>query len=51
MLDVLADRTYRHLFARHYSTPNTSLAFAIAFTAFCFLPNLILWRKKIFLRI
>jgi predicted acyltransferase len=43
--------TYRHLFARHYSTTNTSLAFAIAFTALCFLPNLILWRKKIFLKI
>jgi predicted acyltransferase len=43
--------TYRHLFARHYSTNGTSLAFALAFTALCFLPNWFLWRKKIFFKI
>ncbi len=43
--------TYRHLFAIHDSTNVTSLAFAIAFTALCFLPNWLLWRKKIFLKI
>jgi predicted acyltransferase len=42
---------YRHLFARYNSTNVTSLAFAIAFTALCFLPNLFLWRKKIFLKV
>ena len=42
---------YLHIFARNGSTQNTSLAFALAFTALCFLPNLILWRKKIFLKV
>jgi len=42
---------YRHLFARHQSTYLTSLAFAAAFTAICFLPNWFLWRRKIFLKI
>jgi predicted acyltransferase len=40
--------TYAHLFARHGSTVWTSLAFAIAFVAVCFLPNWWLWRKKWF---
>jgi len=43
--------TYRHLFARHNSTEVTSLAFALAFTAFCFLPSWLLWRKRIFFKI
>jgi predicted acyltransferase len=43
--------TYRHIFARHNSTEITSVAFALAFTAICFIPNSILWRKKIFLKI
>jgi predicted acyltransferase len=43
--------TYLHLFARHGSTNVTSIAFALAFTALCFLPNLFLWRKKIFLKV
>ena len=43
--------TYRHLFARHESTEITSLAFALAFVALLFLPNLVLWRKRIFLKI
>jgi predicted acyltransferase len=43
--------TYRHLFAFSDSTEVTSLAFALAFTAICFLPNWLLWRKNIFLKI
>ena len=43
--------TYAHLFARHGSTYNTSFAFACAYVVFCFIPNWLLWRKKIFLRI
>jgi predicted acyltransferase len=42
---------YHHLFAFNGSTKNTSLAFAIAFVAACFLPNLLLYRKRIFLKI
>jgi predicted acyltransferase len=43
--------TYHHLFARNGSTNVTSLAFAIAVVAVCFLPNWYLWRNKIFLKI
>jgi predicted acyltransferase len=43
--------TYRHLFARNGSTNVTSLAFAIAVVAACFLPNWYLWRKRIFLKV
>ena len=43
--------TYRHLFARHSSTDVTSLAFAVCYTAFCFLPVWILWRRRIFLKV
>jgi predicted acyltransferase len=42
---------YFHLFARNGSTENTSLAFAAAFVVVCFLPNWLLWRRKIFLRV
>jgi predicted acyltransferase len=42
---------YVHVFARHGSTYVTSLAFALTFTALCFLPNWLLWRRKIFLKI
>lgn len=42
---------YLHIFARQQSTEVTSLAFALAFVAFCFLPNWLLWRRKIFLKI
>ena len=38
---------YQHIFARGHSTENTSLAFV----ALCFLPNLLLWRKRIFLKV
>jgi predicted acyltransferase len=42
---------YQHGFARGQSTVVTSLAFALAFTAVCFVPNWVLWRRKIFLKI
>jgi predicted acyltransferase len=41
---------YHNLFARHQSTNVTSLAFALAFVAFCFLPTWLLYRKRIFLK-
>jgi predicted acyltransferase len=43
--------SYLHLFARHGSTANTSVAFAAAYVALCFVPNWLLWRKKIFVRV
>jgi predicted acyltransferase len=42
---------YRHLFARAQSTEITSLAFALAFTALCFLPNYLLYRRRVYLKI
>jgi len=42
---------YHNLFARNASTNVTSLAFALAFVAVCFLPNWLLWRKRIFVKI
>jgi predicted acyltransferase len=42
---------YWHLFAGNGSTNNTSVAFAIAFVLVCFIPNWILWRKKIFVKL
>jgi predicted acyltransferase len=42
---------YHHLFAFNGSTNNTSLAFALAFVAVCFIPNWLLYRKRIFLKI
>jgi predicted acyltransferase len=42
---------YLHLFARHGSTQVTSVLFALAFVLVCFLPNWLLWRRKIFLKI
>jgi predicted acyltransferase len=42
---------YNHVFARHGSTNWTSLAFAVSIVLICFLPNWLLWRRKIFLRI
>ncbi len=42
---------YQHLFAHGHSTKNTSLAFALCYVALCFLPNLLLWRKRIFLKV
>ena len=42
---------YPHVFAHGQSTNNTSLAFALCYVALCFLPNLLLWRKRIFLKV
>lgn len=43
---------YQHVFAFNgVSTPNTSLAYALAFVLVCWLVMLILWRKKIFLKV
>jgi predicted acyltransferase len=42
---------YRHGFARGISNEHTSLAFAIAYVLFCFVPVWMLWRRKIFLKI
>jgi predicted acyltransferase len=43
--------TYRWFFARGGSTHITSLIFAIAFVAVCFIPNWLLWRRRIFIRV
>ncbi len=42
---------YGHLFSRGHSTNLTSLSYAIFFVVLCFLPNLFLWRKRIFLKV
>jgi predicted acyltransferase len=42
---------YANLFARGNSTNLTSLAFAICFVLACFIPNWILWRKGMFVKI
>ncbi len=42
---------YLHVFSHGNSTKITSVAFALTFVAFCFIPNLILYRKRIFLKI
>lgn len=42
---------YWNIFASHGSTNNTSVAFAIAFVLVCFIPNWILWQKKIFVKL
>lgn len=42
---------YRNLFARNGSTELTSHGFALAFTLLCFLPILLLWRRRIFLKL
>ena len=43
--------TYSHGFAHGRSTEITSVAFALAFVVVCFVPNWILWRKHIFVKI
>ena len=43
--------SYLHLFSHGQSTNNTSLAFALCYVALCFLPNLLLWRKRVFLKV
>ncbi len=42
---------YQHLFAFNGSTDNTSLLYALAYTLLCFLPILVLYRRRIFLKI
>ena len=42
---------YHNLFAFNGSTNVTSLAFAIAFVTVCFIPNWLLYRKRIFVKI
>jgi len=42
---------YFHGFSHGHSTEVTSVAFALAFVVVCFLPNWLLWRRKIFIRI
>jgi predicted acyltransferase len=42
---------YWHIFASNGSTNNTSAAFAFAYVLVCFIPNWILWRKKIFVKL
>jgi predicted acyltransferase len=42
---------YVHLFSHGNSTELTSVAFALAFVILCFLPNWLLWHKKIFIKI
>ena len=42
---------YLHGFSHGHPTKSTSLAFAIIFVAACFVPNLLLWRKRIFVKI
>jgi predicted acyltransferase len=42
---------YHNLFAFNGSSNVTSLAFALAFVAVCFIPNWILYRKHIFLKV
>ena len=42
---------YHNLFAFSGSTNVTSLAFAIAFVAVCFIPNWLLYRNRIFVKI
>ncbi len=42
---------YVHGFARGHSTELTSVCFAMAFVAVCFIPSWLLWRKQIFIKI
>ncbi len=42
---------YNTVFARGHSTELTSLAFGLWFVLMCFIPNWILWRKRIFVKI
>jgi len=48
--NTLWDRVYYRVFAHSGSTEWTSLAFALTFVGFCFLPLWWMWRKKIFWR-
>jgi predicted acyltransferase len=43
--------TYLHGFSHGRSTEITSVVFAIIFVLVCFIPNWLLWRKRIFIKI
>ena len=47
----LRTAAYRKMFAPQRSTRLRSLAFAVTYAALCFVPNLLLWRRKIFVKI
>ena len=47
----LRTATYRKVFAPAHSSKLRSLAFAVSYAALCFVPNLVLWRRKIFIKI
>ena len=47
----LRSAAYEGVFAPTRSTPARSLAYAVSFAAICFVPNLLLWRKRIFVKI
>ena len=42
---------YRKVFARRRTSPLRSLLFAASYAALCFVPNLLLWRRKVFVKI
>jgi predicted acyltransferase len=42
---------YVHGFSHGHSTEITSVAFALAFVLLCFLPNWLLWHRRVFLKI
>ena len=42
---------YTHGFSRGNSTELTSVCFAVAYVAVCFIPSWLLWRKQIFIKI
>ena len=42
---------YVHVFSHGHSTEITSVCFSLAFVLACFLPNWLLWRKQIFVKI
>jgi len=42
---------YLNIFARSHSTELTSLVFGLTFVAICLIPNWLLWRKRIFIKI
>ena len=48
---TLLSAWYRGVFVHGQSTVWTSLAFAVAYVALCFLPNWALWHKRVFLKI
>ena len=47
----LRTEVYRTVFAPRGSSRARSLAFAVSYAALCFVPNWLLWRRKIFVKI